>query len=211
MVRTGPGLIEQGIERGPDLGGQGPRAVSVGPRATGRQGGGVGKAWGTRHGPGCFPTPALGSAATCHISGWPAGMSCLPAASVAPTTASTGRARWRRERIGGVARRTHPLSLRAVRGGAVAGRRAAALDPAKAAVWLLCGDCQQALGFAAEAGVSFRQALDLQPDCRAAADRLAGIRSGTCRGADRMVAPPLRFVIPFRRPIQRDSCRSIRC
>lgn len=56
-------------------------------------------------------------------------------------------------------------------------RRAAALDPAKSAVWLLCGDCQVALGFAAEAGVSFRQALDLQPDSRVAADRLAGIRS----------------------------------
>ncbi|MFO1457776.1 MAG: tetratricopeptide repeat protein [Verrucomicrobiota bacterium] len=88
-----------------------------------------------------------------------------------------------RERIGGVARRTHPLSLRAVRGGAVAGPAGGGVDPAKAAVWLLCGDCQQALGFAAEAGVSFRQALDLQPDCRAAADRLAGIRSGGLAGA----------------------------
>ncbi|MBL9172352.1 MAG: tetratricopeptide repeat protein [Verrucomicrobiales bacterium] len=56
-------------------------------------------------------------------------------------------------------------------------RRAAALDPGNCAAWLLCGDCQRALGFAEEAEASFRQALGLRPDCRAAAERLSGTRS----------------------------------
>ncbi|MBN8248042.1 MAG: tetratricopeptide repeat protein [Verrucomicrobia bacterium] len=55
-------------------------------------------------------------------------------------------------------------------------RRAAAMAPDRWVVWMLCGECQRGLGLTDHALVSFQQVLDLNPDCRAAADRVTELR-----------------------------------
>ena len=58
--------------------------------------------------------------------------------------------------------------------------QAVALEPGNVVVWLLCGDCQIALGLTDSAQRSFRQALDLDPNCRTASSQLAALQN---RGA----------------------------
>ncbi len=54
-------------------------------------------------------------------------------------------------------------------------QQAAAMNPGHWVVWVLCGQCEASLGFDGHARRSFQQALDLNPDCRAAGERLTAL------------------------------------
>ena len=56
-------------------------------------------------------------------------------------------------------------------------QEAAALSPDRFVLWLLCGQCQWALGLADAASTSFHQVLALNPQCREADAGLIQLRN----------------------------------